>query len=133
MRGVVNDRHGLVDNPHIAKLLMGLCGLTDDPHVAKLLMGLRGLVNDPHITKLLMGLCGLVNDPHVAKLLMGLCGLVDDPHIAKICYGLVNDPCVKIIRFIGILKTPPENLFVVVCTVVVESVIKIYNLRCSIG
>ena len=80
-----------------------------------------------------MVLRGLVNDPHVAKLLMGLRGLVDGPHVAKIRPGLVNDPRVKIIRFIGILKTPQENLFVVVCTVVVESVIKIYNPRCGIG
>jgi hypothetical protein len=85
------------------------------------------------MTVTFMGLHGLVDDPHVAKLLMGLCGLVDDPHVAKICCGLVNDPRIKIIHFIGILKTPQENLFVVVCTVVVESVIKIYNPRCGIG
>jgi hypothetical protein len=96
-------------------------------------MGLRGLVDDPHVAKLLMGLCGLVDDPHIAKLLMGLCGIVNDPHIAKICLGLVNDPRVKMVCFIGILKTPQETLFVGVCTVVVESVIKIYNPRCGIG
>jgi hypothetical protein len=124
---------GLVDDPHVAKLLMGLRGLVDDPHIAKLLMGLRGLANDSHIAKLLMGLCGLFDDPHDAKLLMGLCGLVNDPHVPKICRGLVNDPRVKIIRFIGILKTPQENLFVVVCTVVVKSVFKIYNPRCGIS
>jgi hypothetical protein len=112
---------------------MGLRGLVNDLHVAKLLMGLRGLVDDPHVAKLLMGLCGLVIDPPVAKLLMGLCGLVDDPYVAKIRHGLVNDPCIKFIYFIGILKTPQENLFVVACTVVVESVIKIYNPRCGIG
>jgi hypothetical protein len=72
----------------LAKLCMGLHGLVDDPHIAKLC---RGLVDDPHVQT--SSRRGLVNDP---CMLYTRCGLVDDPHARKLHHGLVDDPHIKL-------------------------------------
>jgi hypothetical protein len=82
------DLRGSVNDSHVAKLCMGLCGLVDDPHIAKLR---HGLVDDPHMQT--SSRRGLVDDPCV---LYTHCGLVDDPHVQKLCRGLVDDPCIKL-------------------------------------